>query len=171
MFTAKIVKIGDPLLLKKAELVNDFGSKALSELIDLLFHNMQHHHGVGLAAPQIGVSKSIFVYGFEKNPRYPTEKPVPLTVLINPEIITYSEEKDEYYEGCLSVPQIRGKVPRPTSIKYKAYDFEGELIEKEASGFEARIIQHETDHLNGILYPMQMTDMSSLIYLEPQISK
>jgi peptide deformylase len=166
MQVEKIVKIGDSLLLKRADRVDNFGSKALSELIELLFHNMQHHKGVGLAAPQIGVSKSIFVYGFEKNERYPTEKPVPLTVLINPEILAYSEEKEDYYEGCLSVPHIRGKVPRPISINYKAYDFEGKLIEKEATGFEARIIQHETDHLNGILYPMKMTDMSTLFYLE-----
>lgn len=164
--TANIIKVGDSLLKMKASLVTDFGSKTLKELIQYLFHNMEHYNGVGIAAPQIGESKRIFVYGFEKNPRYPGEPPVPKTALINPEIIYFSEDTKESYEGCLSVPRIRGLVPRAHSIRYRAYTVDGEVLEKTASGFEARIIQHELDHLDGIVYPMRMTDISTLKYTE-----
>lgn len=165
MINASIVRIGDPLLKLRAKELSEFNTKELNELVDFLFFNMKHYNGVGLAAPQIGESKRIIVYGFDHNPRYPNEKPVPLTVLINPEILSFSEEQDEYYEGCLSVPNIRGLVPRSTSIKYRAYTVEGKMIEKETKGFEARIIQHEVNHLDGILFPMKMTDISSLKYV------
>lgn len=166
MKIAKIVKIGDPLLKERALPITNFGSKELQELIEFILYNMKHFGGVGLAAPQLGESKRIIAYGFDHNPRYPTEKPIPLTILINPEICSFSDDKLEYYEGCLSVPNIRGLVSRSNSITYKGYTFEGKLIERTVSGFEARVIQHELDHLNGILYPMRMSDMSTLKYTE-----
>jgi peptide deformylase len=166
MNPASIVKVGDILLKKKADPVTHFGTKELDELIEYLFYNMKYHKGVGLAAPQMGESKKIIVYGFEKNPRYPDENPVEMTALINPEITGWSDEKNDYYEGCLSIPRIRGLVSRPVSIQYEAYTPAGKIIKAEARGFEARIIQHEVDHLNGMLFPMRMTDMSTLQYSE-----
>lgn len=165
MIKANIVKIGDPLLKQKAKEISQFSTKELNEFIEYLFFNMKSYNGVGLAAPQIGESKRIIVYGFDHNPRYPNEKPVPITVLINPEILSFSEGTEDYYEGCLSVPNIRGLVSRSASIRYRAYTMDGETIEKEAKGFEARIIQHEVDHLDGIVFPMKMTDISSLMYV------
>lgn len=166
MKPATILKAGEPLLQTPAQAITQFSSKALNELVEYLFFNLKHFNGAGLAAPQIGESKRIVVYGFEKNPRYPDAKPVPLTVLINPEITTFSAEKVEGYEGCLSIPHIRGLVPRAHSIHCKSYTLEGKLVEKTMTGFEARIIQHEVDHLNGVLYPMRMMDMSTLKYTE-----
>lgn len=165
MKVVEIMKAGDPVLQTVAKPVTNFGSKALYELIEYLFFHMDHYHGVGLAAPQIGESAQIFVYGITaQNPRYPDEKPVPRTVMINPEIVDFSEDTLDAYEGCLSLPRIRGVVSRSSTIKYRAYTPEGALIEKVVSGFEARAIQHETDHLNGILFPSRMTDMRSLKY-------
>lgn len=159
-----ILKAGDPILQSCAQPVQNFGSKELHELVAFLFYQMDHHQGVGLAAPQVGEAKRIFVYGLEKNPRYPSAPPIPRTVLINPEIYYFSPEKEEGYEGCLSFPKLRGLVPRSTALKYKAYTIEGELIEREVFEFEARVIQHEYDHLNGILFPSRMTDMSTFKY-------
>lgn len=164
MTLVDIVKAGNPILQMAAKPVTNFGSKALNELIEFLFFHMQHYLGVGLAAPQIGESQQVFVYGITQNSRYPEAKPVPRTVMINPEIVEFSEDKNDSYEGCLSVPHIRGSVSRSSSIKCRAYTPEGELIERIVSGFEARIIQHETDHLAGILFPSRMTDMGSLMY-------
>lgn len=164
MTLVDIVKAGDPILQTRAKPVTNFGSKALDELIAYLFAHMDHHHGAGLAAPQIGESQQIFVYGIENNPRYPEAKPVPRTVLINPEIIEFSDDKNDSYEGCLSIPRIRGSVTRSSAIKCRAYTPEGVLVERVVSGFEARIIQHESDHLAGILFPSRMTDMNTLKY-------
>ena len=162
-----IIKIGDHLLKQRASPITDFGSNELSQLIDQLFSHMRHYNGVGIAAPQIGISKHIFVYGFEKNSRYPDQQPVPENALLNTEILFYSEETIEIYEGCLSVPNIRGLVPRFSTIKYRANTPTGEVIEKTASGFEARIIQHEVDHLEGKVFPMRMKDISTLLYSPP----
>jgi peptide deformylase len=159
-----IVKAGDPILQTVAKPVVDFGSKALYELIEYLFFHMDHYEGAGLAAPQIGESKQIFVYGIHQNSRYPEAKPVPKTVMINPTIIEFSEDKNDSYEGCLSIPRIRGSVSRSSTIKCLAYTPEGERVERIISGFEARIIQHESDHLAGILFPARMTDMTTLKY-------
>jgi peptide deformylase len=158
-----IVKAGAPILQVVAKPVANFGSKALNELIEHLFFHMDHYQGAGMAAPQIGESQQIFVYGITQNLRYPEAKPVPKTVMINPEIVEFSEDKNDSYEGCLSLPRIRGAVPRSSTIKCRAYTPEGKLIERIVSGFEARIIQHETDHLMGILFPSRMTDMGSLM--------
>lgn len=165
MRVVEITTAGDPILQMVAKPVTNFGSKALDELIECLFFHMDHYHGAGLAAPQIGESQQIFVYGITgQNPRYPEEKPVPRTVLINPEIIDFSEDTFDSYEGCLSLPRIRGVVSRSSTIKYRAYTPEGELIERIVSGFEARVVQHEIDHLKGILFPVRMTNMYSLKY-------
>ncbi len=164
MMLTEILKAGDPVLQAAAKPVTNFGSKALDELIECLFFHMDHYQGVGLAAPQIGESQQVFVYGITQNPRYPEAPPIPRTVMINPEIVVCSEDKNDSYEGCLSVPRIRGNVSRSVIIKYRAYTPAGELIERIASGFEARIIQHEKDHLDGILFLSRMTDMRSLKY-------
>lgn len=159
-----IVKAGDPILQAVAKPVTNFGSKALHELIEFLFFHMDHYVGAGLSAPQIGESQQIFVYGITQNPRYPDALPVPRNVMINPTIVEFSEDKNDSYEGCLSVPRIRGVVSRSSTIKCRAYTPDGKLIERIVSGFEARIIQHETDHLQGVLFPCRMTDMASLKY-------
>lgn len=164
MTLVDIVKAGNPILQSRAKPVTDFGSKALYELIKYLFAHMDYYDGAGIAAPQIGESQQIFVYGIDQNPRYPEAKPVPRTVMINPEIIEFSDDKNDSYEGCLSIPCIRGSVSRSSTIKCRAYTPEGERIERIVSGFEARIIQHESDHLAGILFPSRMTDMSTLKY-------
>ena len=159
----KITKAGDPLLQSIAQPVTEFDS-SLESLIQKLFDNFRYFHGVGIAAPQIGISKRVVVYGVKNNPRYPDAPFIEESILINPEIIEYSEDKNEYFEGCLSLPNIRGMVPRANRIKYKTHTVTGKLVEKTAEGFEARIIQHEIDHLNGLLYPMRMLDLSTFKY-------
>lgn len=164
MQPATIVKAGDPILKSPSTVVTNFGSKELYDLIEYLFYNLEYYNGAGIAAPQIGEDKRIFVYGFAKNPRYPEMEPIEKTVLINPDICFFSEEKNDFYEGCLSLPNIRGLVSRSTNIRIKAQTMEGNILDKVVNGFEARIIQHEFDHLNGILFPMKMSDLSTLKY-------
>lgn len=164
MQPATIVKAGDPILKSPSTVVTNFGSKELYDLIEYLFYNLEYYNGAGIAAPQIGEDKRIFVYGFAKNPRYPEMEPIEKTVLINPDIYFFSEEKNDFYEGCLSLPNIRGLVSRSTNIRIKAQTMEGNILDKVVNGFEARIIQHEFDHLNGILFPMKMSDLSTLKY-------
>lgn len=164
MILVDILKAGNPILQAVAKPVTHFGSKALAELIECLFFHMEHYQGAGLAAPQIGESQQVFVYGITHNPRYPEAKPIPRTVMINPEIVEFSEDRNNAYEGCLSVPRLRGDVSRASTIKCIAYTMAGEPIERIVSGFEARIIQHEKDHLDGILFPSRMSDMRSLKY-------
>ena len=127
---------------------------------------MQAEDGVGIAAPQIGVSLQVVIFGFEQNPRYPDEDGVPQTILINPEIIPLGEEIAEGWEGCLSVPGLRGVVPRYERIRYRGVDPKGQPIEREVSGFHARVVQHECDHLWGVLYPQRITDMRRFGYTE-----
>lgn len=146
-----ILNIGNPILHQKAQLVTNFGSDELRQLVDRMFAIMREKDGVGLAAPQIGISLQVFVYGFEYCPRYPDAPAVPVMAVINPEIIWQSEETSDYAEGCLSVPFKRGMITRSNVIKFTYYDLHGEKHEKSAQGFEARIVQHETDHINGIL--------------------
>lgn len=162
MNVKEIILAGNPILKKISDPIEDFSDPLLEQLIIDLFDNMKAHQGAGLAAPQIGISKRVIVYGFTHNPRYPKEKPIPDTVLINPEIIEFSPETEEYYEGCLSLTNLRGLVARSKSIVYKARLPSGKAIKKEACGFEARIIQHEIDHLDGILFPSRMKDVRSL---------
>lgn len=154
-----VLKMGDPLLFDEAKPVTDFTTTELDLLIEDMFDTMRAESGAGLAAPQIGVSQRVVIFGVEANPRYPDVEEVPMTVLINPIIEPVGEEIEQGWEGCLSVPGLRGLVPRYTSIRYRGLDQKGEPIERLASGFHARVVQHECDHLDGILYPMRIQDM------------
>ncbi len=152
-----ILKMGNPDLLKVSEPV-DFEKDDLTTLIEDMKETMKANDGAGLAAPQIGVFKRLVIFGFDTNDRYPEADSVPFTVLINPIITPLSDEKENGWEGCLSVPGLRGVVPRFTHIKYEGYDAEGNKIEREVEDFHARVVQHECDHLDGILYPMKIED-------------
>jgi len=152
-----ILKMGNPDLLKVSEPV-DFEKDDLATLIEDMKETMKANDGAGLAAPQIGVFKRLVIFGFDTNDRYPEADSVPFTVLINPTITPLSDEQENGWEGCLSVPGLRGVVPRYTHIKYEGYDAEGNKIEREVEDFHARVLQHECDHLDGILYPMKIED-------------
>ena len=152
-----ILKMGNPDLLKVSEPV-DFEKDDLATLIEDMKETMKANDGAGLAAPQIGVFKRLVIFGFDANDRYPEADSVPFTVLINPIITPLSDEKENGWEGCLSVPGLRGVVPRFTHIKYEGYDVEGNKLEREVEDFHARVVQHECDHLDGILYPMKIED-------------
>ena len=152
-----ILKMGNPHLLKVSEPV-DFEKDDLTSLIEDMKETMKANDGAGLAAPQIGVFKRLVIFGFDTNDRYPEADSVPFTVLINPTITPLSDEQENGWEGCLSVPGLRGVVPRYTHIKYEGYDAEGNKIEREVEDFHARVVQHECDHLDGILYPMKIED-------------
>jgi peptide deformylase len=155
-----ILKMGDKRLLRIAEQVTEFDTPALHALIADMFETMRAAHGVGLAAPQIGVNVALVVFGFEHSERYPDAPEVPLTVLLNPVIEPLSPEEVDGFEGCLSVPGLRGLVPRFEHIRYRGYDPGGHAIDREARGFHARVVQHECDHLIGKLYPMRIRDFS-----------
>ena len=152
-----ILKMGNPDLLKVSEPV-DFEKDDLATLIEDMKETMKANDGAGLAAPQIGVFKRLVIFGFDTNDRYPEADSVPYTVLINPIITPLSDDQENGWEGCLSVPGLRGVVPRYTHIKYEGYDAEGNKIEREVEDFHARVVQHECDHLDGILYPMKIED-------------
>ena len=165
----EILKMGDPRLLRVAPPVPDtmIGSAELDALIADMFDTMHHAGGVGLAAPQIGVDLQVVIFGTDtSNPRYPEAPPVPRTILLNPQITPLSAEEEEDWEGCLSVPGLRGKVPRWRRIRYSGFDERGRRIEREAEGFHARVVQHECDHLVGKLYPMRIRDFGSFGYTE-----
>lgn len=159
MTVRQVLLMGHPLLLQKAQPVTQFNTPELDVLIADMFDTMAAQIGAGLAAPQIGVSQRIVIFGVESNPRYPDVEPVPTTVLINPEIEIVSEETDEMWEGCLSVPGMRGLVERYTHLRYAGYDQHGNRFEREAHDFHARVVQHECDHLDGILYPHRIKDL------------
>lgn len=154
-------RMGDPVLLQVALPVERFGTPELQGLVEDLFDTMASLQGAGLAAPQIGVSCRVLVFGVEANPRYPGAEAVPTTVLVNPELEVLGSEEAEGWEGCLSVPGLRGLVPRHTHIRYRGYDVQGTPIVREARDFHARVFQHEFDHLNGILYPARIRDLSA----------
>ena len=156
----EILKMGDPRLLRVAQRVERFDTPELDGLIADMFETMHAANGAGLAAPQIGVDLQLVIFGFKKNDRYPDAPPVPETVLINPEITPLSDEEEAAWEGCLSVPGLRGVVPRYKQIRYRGFDPKGQLIEREAEGFHARVVQHECDHLIGKLYPMRIRDFT-----------
>jgi peptide deformylase len=160
MTIREILKMGDPRLLRIAKPVEAFGTPALRALVDDLFETMHAVNGAGLAAPQIGVDLQLVIFGFRQNQRYPDAPPVPETVLINPTITPLGDAEEEGWEGCLSVPGLRGVVPRLKCIRYTGFDAEGAPIEREAEGFHARVVQHECDHLIGTLYPMRVRDFT-----------
>jgi len=160
MTIREILKMGDPRLLRVAQPVQAFGTPELRELIADMFETMHSVNGAGLAAPQIGVDLALVIFGFKHNVRYPDAPAVPETVLINPQITPLDDAEEEGWEGCLSVPGMRGVVPRFARIRYTGYGPDGERIEREAEGFHARVVQHECDHLIGKLYPMRIRDFS-----------
>jgi peptide deformylase len=162
MAVREILKMGDPRLLRVAPPVTEFDTPALHALVADMFDTMAAAKGAGLAAPQIGVDLQLVIFGFGKLDRYPDAPPVPPTVLINPTITPLSDEVEEGWEGCLSVPGLRGLVPRLRRIRYCGFDAHGQPIEREAEGFHARVVQHECDHLIGRLYPTRMTDLTRL---------
>jgi len=162
MSVREILKMGDPRLLRLAEPVREFGTPALKALIADMFETMEAAHGAGLAAPQIGENLQMVIFGFTHSERYPEAPPVPRTVLLNPTIEPLDDVEEEGWEGCLSVPGLRGVVPRHARIRYRGVDPEGRPIEREAEGFHARVVQHEVDHLIGRLYPTRMRDLSKL---------
>lgn len=154
-----VLKMGDPLLLQKAAPVPAFDTPELHELIVDMRDTMVALNGAGLAAPQIGISLQVVIFSVSNNPRYPEAEAVPETVLINPALTPLSEAQDDAWEGCLSVPGMRGVVPRYTELRYQGYDQWGNIIDRTVSGFHARVVQHEVDHLWGILYPMRIKDL------------
>jgi len=166
MTVREILKMGDPRLLRVAKPVEQLGTRELYALIDDMFETMAAAGGVGLAAPQIGVDLALVIFGFERSDRYPEAPAVPRTILVNPHIEPLTQEEEEGWEGCLSVPGMRGIVPRFTHIRYRGVDPEGRTIDREASGFHARVVQHECDHLLGKLYPMRIRDFSRFGFTE-----
>jgi peptide deformylase len=166
MAVREVLKMGDPRLLQKARPVEEFRTAELRALIGDMLDTMHHLHGAGLAAPQIGVDLQVVIFEIARNPRYPDVEPIPLTVLINPELEYLSDDQDEDWEGCLSLPGLRGRVPRCTHVRYRGHDAEGHAIDRIVQGFHARVVQHETDHLQGVLYPMRMRDLSEFGFTE-----
>lgn len=177
MAVRAVLKMGDPLLLKRASEVERFGSPELEQLLVDMLDTMEALDGAGLAAPQIGVPLRVIIFGVKRNPRYPDAEEVPYTVLINPVIRARGEEIEQGWEGCLSVPGMRGLVPRYREINYTGYDQYGGRIERDVADFHARVVQHECDHLDGILYPMRIEDLRNFGFAEvlfpgqPQINE
>lgn len=159
MSAREVLRMGDARLLQRAEPITNFGSRELHALLADMRDTMHALDGVGLAAPQIGVNLRVVIFEVNANPRYPDAECVPQTVLINPALTPLSDVIEEDWEGCLSVPGLRGRVPRYTQLRYQGRDENGGLIDRVVSGFHARVVQHECDHLDGILYPMRITDM------------
>lgn len=158
--TIKLVsKMGNKKLATPSLPVNNFSNGELKELVNDMQDTMKEKGGIGIAAPQIGCNLRVIMFGFEKSERYPNEKAVPFTILINPIIEVLSDEMVDGWEGCLSVPGLRGLVPRYKKIQYSGYDDEGNSISQVAEGFHARVVQHECDHIDGILFPQRIKDM------------
>jgi peptide deformylase len=159
--------MGDPRLLRVSESVRDFDTPALHELITDMQDTMAHLNGAGLAAPQIGVALRVVIFGTgAPNPRYPDAEIVPYTVLLNPVLTPLGEATEPGWEGCLSVPGMRGLVPRYRQLRYRGVDLLGQPIDRQVGGFHARVVQHEVDHLDGILYPMRITDLRQFGFIE-----
>lgn len=156
-----VLRMGDPLLLQKAAPVTAFDTPELHALIKDMEDTMAHMNGAGIAAPQIGVSLRVVIFGVGKNPRYPDAEQVPYTVLINPTLQPVNDDQEDGWEGCLSVPGMRGIVPRYVRLHYTGFDQYGNPIDRLVSGFHARVVQHECDHLDGILYPMRIRDLAN----------
>ncbi|PLY59277.1 peptide deformylase [Herbaspirillum sp. BH-1] len=166
MAIREILKMGDPRLLRQAQPVTKFGTPELARLVDDMFETMRAVNGAGLAAPQIGIDLQLVIFGFGHNQRYPDAPAVPETVLINPVLTPLSDQEEEGWEGCLSVPGMRGVVPRWSRLRYKGVDQNGNLIDRTVEGFHARVVQHECDHLQGILYPMRIRDFRQFGFTE-----
>ena len=158
--------MGDPRLLAVSEPVAEFGTPELESLLTDMRDTMRDLNGAGLAAPQIGVGLRVVIFGFEVNPRYPEEDAVPFTVLINPLLTPLDEGQDEGWEGCLSVPGMRGLVPRYRNLRYTGFDAAGTPIDRTVKDFHARVVQHEVDHLDGILYPRRIRDLTQFGFNE-----
>lgn len=174
MAIRQVLKMGHPLLVQRSQPVLEFPSGELHDLVADMFDTMAAMDGAGLAAPQIGILKRVVIFGLKSNPRYPEHEPIPMTVLINPTIEVMSSATEAGWEGCLSVPGMRGKVDRYRCIRYKGFDEHGQAIDREVEGFHARVVQHECDHLDGILYPMRISDMRDFGYedvLFPELAK
>lgn len=159
MAVRPVLRMGDERLLRVSQPVERFDAPELHELIADMKDTMQALNGAGLAAPQIGVSLRVVIFGIAANPRYPDAEPVPQTVLINPVITPLDQTMEEGWEGCLSVPGMRGLVPRYIRLRYRGYDAKGTAIDRTVDGFHARVVQHECDHLDGVLYPMRIRDL------------
>ncbi|WP_455208424.1 peptide deformylase [Kaarinaea lacus] len=172
MAARKVLRMGHPLLQERSAEVTQFNTNELDSLIQDLFDTMRVEDGAGIAAPQIGVLKQVVIFGVEDdNPRYPGRGMVPTTILINPVITPIGIDQEDGWEGCLSVPGMRGLVPRYKRIHYRGFDEKGRLIERDADGFHARVVQHECDHLDGILYPQRIQDMSQFGFREELLDK
>lgn len=161
-----VLRMGDPRLWQVAREVDETKLDALPKLLEPMRATMAEYKGVGLAAPQIGVGLRVVIFGMDANPRYPEAEPVPHTVLINPKIEILTQETTNAWEGCLSVPGMRGLVPRPTHIRYRGVDENGDTIDREAKDFHARVVLHECDHLDGILYPSRIVDRTKFGFIE-----
>jgi len=164
MAIREILKMGNPLLYQRSEDITDFDTNELRALIRDMFDTMADSDGAGLAAPQIGVLQRLVIFSVESNPRYPDAETVPRTILINPQIDVLDDEQEAGWEGCLSIPGMRGVVSRPSHIRYSGYNEHGEKFSREVSGFHARVVQHECDHLDGVLYPMRVQDIRQFGY-------
>jgi peptide deformylase len=160
MAVRDVLRMGHPVLRERSKPVEAFGTPELRALLEDMKETMASRNGAGLAAPQIGVLQRVVIFGVDHNPRYPDAEAVPFTVLVNPKLVMLTRDVEEEWEGCLSVPGMRGVVPRYTKLKYSGFDIEGQPFERVAEGFHARVVQHECDHLDGILYPQRMTDMT-----------
>ena len=162
----EVLRMGDPRLLRVARPVEKFDTPELELLIADMLDTMRHLHGIGLAAPQIGVPLRAVIFGSKANPRYPDAPEVPFTVLINPVLVPLGSEEEEGWEGCLSVPGMRGWVPRWRRIRYSGLDENGKAFQREVDGFHARVVQHEVDHLDGILYPRRIRDLTRFGFID-----
>ncbi len=158
--------MGDPQLLEVSDPVRDFDTPELHGLVADMIDTMREFNGAGLAAPQIGVPLRIVIFGFEQNPRYPDAESVPFTVLINPDLTPIGDLMEEDWEGCLSVPGMRGLVPRYVRLRYQGFDVQGNTIDRTVGDFHARVVQHEADHLDGILYPQRIKDLRQFGFVE-----
>jgi peptide deformylase len=161
-----VLRMGDPRLWQKSLPVEKFNTPELNELLQDMRDTMAHLNGAGLAAPQIAVPLRVVIFGVSANPRYPDIEPVPDTVLINPLLTPLSDDEEDGWEGCLSVPGMRGWVPRFRKLRYSGYDERGRRFQRDVEGFHARVVQHEVDHLDGILYPMRIRDLTKFGFNE-----
>jgi len=161
-----ILRMGDPRLFERSSPVTALGTPALHALLADMRETMAAASGAGLAAPQIGVPLRVVIFGVEANPRYPDAEPVPYTELVNPVITILGDDEEDGWEGCLSVPGLRGVVPRFTTLRYEGFDPVGNPIRREVTGFHARVVQHECDHLDGVLYPMRMRNFRQFGYTD-----
>jgi peptide deformylase len=162
----EVLRMGHPVLREKAKPVETLGTPELRALVADMKETMAAKSGAGLAAPQIGVSQRVVIFGVEKNPRYPDAEPVPFTVLVNPKLVMLTRDVEEDWEGCLSVPGMRGLVPRHRRLRYRGFDQWGQPIDRTVEDFHARVVQHEVDHLDGVLYPTRIRDLRQFGFVE-----